>query len=183
MKHCILVCIFVASASQLVAAPLLMASSSYEQWEKCRDKAASSVKQSEVGMMGVERHIDKKCGAAPVKETGTEAGVGVEPRDLVRSQTWKAKFMKITNSKYNEFVKRFGLANLTVLENGWITGQGQVPHGGGFDEAAFTINVSTGQVYGAMLDRGSKIYGFGFGDSWANAPPLLQKWARERGIR
>lgn len=183
MKHRILVCIFVASVSLLFVVSPLMASSSYEQWEKCRGKAASSVKQSEVGTMGVERHILKKCGSPPVKETGTKEGVDVEPRDLVRSQAWKQKFMEITKSKYKEFVKRFEVSGPTVLENGWIIGAGQAAHSGGFDEAALAIKASTGQVYGAMLEGGTEIYGFGFGPSWTDAPPYLQKWARDNGLR
>lgn len=183
MKHSVFTCIFIASFSYFAAASPLMATSSYEQWEKCRDKAASSVKQSEVGMIGVERHIKKICGSAPVKETGTEVGVGVQPQNLVRSQTWKPKFMNITKTKYKDFAKRLDLANPTVLENGWIIGQGQAPHSGGFDEAAFAIEASTGKVYGAMLEGGKRIYGFGFGTSWAEAPTSLQKWAHAHGLR
>ena len=183
MKHHSFVCFFIVPMLPLIVVSSLMASSSYEQWEKCRDKASSSVNQSEVGMMGVERHILKKCGPPPVKETGTEEGVGVLPHDLVRSKAWKPKFMEITKSKYNEFVKRLEVSSPTVLENGWITGDGQAPHSGGFDGAMFAIKASTGQVYGAMLEGGSKIYGFGFGSSWTDAPPSLQKWAHENGLR
>lgn len=183
MKHRTPVCFLLASVLPFFAVSPLMASSPYEQWEKCRDKAYSSVNAIEVGKMGVEQHILKKCGTPPVRETGTQKGVGVPPYDLVRSQAWKQKFMEITKSKYNDFVKRFDVASLTELENGWIIGQGQAVRSGGFDGAAFAINASTGQVYGAMLEGGKKIYGFGFGPSWTDAPPSLQKWARENGLQ
>jgi hypothetical protein len=101
----------------------------------------------------------------------------------VRSKTWKKKFMDVTGDQYAAFLKRLDVASETVLEDGWIVGEGQAPHAGTIDEAAVAIEARTGRVFAAMMVGGSRIYGLGFGESWANAPPPLQRWARERGLK
>jgi ankyrin repeat protein len=156
---------------------------SYEQWETCRDKAVASVNVMEVGRQGAENAIRRQCGEPPAREAGTEIGVGVRPDDLVRSKTWKKKFTDLTKERYTAFVERLGVTSETVLEDGWIVGEGQVPHAGTIDEAALAIEARTGRVFAAMMVGGSRIYGFGFGESWADAPPPLQRWAQKRGLK
>jgi hypothetical protein len=152
-----------------------------EAWEKCRDKAEASVDQREVGIAGVEAEIKNQCGGRPVKELGTATGaIGVLPSDVVRSKAWKKKFMGITKGKYKVFSERLSVASETKLEGEWITGEGIAPHSGGSDEAAFAINTKSGQVFGAMLEEGNQIHGFGFGESWDNAPSFLREWAAAR---
>jgi hypothetical protein len=155
---------------------------SYEQWETCRDKAVASVNVLEVGRQGAENAIRRQCGEPPVREAGTEIGVGVRPDDLVRSTTWKKKFTDITKERYAAFVERLGVTSETVLEDGWIVGEGQAPHAGTIDEAALAIEARTGRVFAGMMVGGSRIYGFGFGESWPDAPPPLQRWAQKRGL-
>ena len=155
---------------------------SYEQWETCRDKAVASVNVLEVGRQGAENAIRRQCGEPPVREAGTEIGVGVRPDDLVRSKTWKKKFTDITKERYAAFVERLAVTSETVLEDGWIVGEGQAPHAGTVDEAALAIEARTGRVFAAMMVGGSRIYGFGFGESWPDAPPPLQRWAQTRGL-
>ena len=55
-----------------------------------------------------------------------------------------------------------------------------MPHSGGHDEAAFAINIASGEVFCVMLEEGNKITGFGFGTSWEDAPKFLQTWAKKR---
>ena len=151
-----------------------------EEWEKCKDKAGTSVDQGEVGVSGVESAIIEQCGIRPVDESGSVSGIGVSPYDLVRSNTWKEKFVRITKAKYDEFVNRLGVSGTTTSEEGWIVGDGLMPHSGGHDEAAFAINIASGEVFGAMLEDGNNIRGFGFGTSWEDAPKFLQGWAKKR---
>lgn len=150
-----------------------------KQWEKCLDKAEASVDQNEVGMAGVEAAVKDQCGDPPVKETGTDKGVGVHPYDLVRSKAWKKKFMALTKDQYQTFIDRLVVGSETTQEGGWVIGEGIAPHLGGSDEAAFAINAATGEVYGAMLED-DKLTGFGFGTDWAKAPDFLQEWAKSR---
>jgi hypothetical protein len=131
----------------------------------------------------MENAIRRQCGEPPVREAGTEAGVGVRPSDLVRSKTWKKKFTDITKDQYAAFLERLGVTSETVLEGGWIVGEGNAPHAGTIDEAALAIDSRTDRVFAAMLVGGSRIYGFGFGDSWADAPPPLRRWAQKRGLK
>ena len=156
---------------------------SYQQWTACRDRATASVNVQEVGRQGVEYQIVKKCGAAPAKEAGTEKGVGVLPRDLVRSTTWKQKFMDLTGNQYPRFLERLAVTSETVLEGGWIVGYGQAEQAGTYDEAALAIDAGSGKVFAAMLVDRSRIEGFGFGKSWVDAPAPLQRWAKERGLK
>ncbi len=147
-----------------------------KEWELCRDKAEASVNYQEVGMSGIEYAIKTKCGAPPAKEQGNITGaVGMLPYDLVRSKTWKNKFVAITNGRYKPFVERLSVGSPTVLGGEWVTGEGNAPHSGGSDEAALAINVKSGEVYGVIL-QGGQISGFGFGSSWDNAPKFIQNW-------
>jgi hypothetical protein len=151
-----------------------------KKWEQCRDKAESSVNQQEVGISGVEYEIKSKCGDPPAKEPGSTTGaVGMHPYDLVRSKTWKSKFVAITKGKYKSFVERLKVSSETNLEGDWITGAGQAPHMGGSEEAALAINAKSGEVYGAMLEDGKTLSGFGFGTSWENAPKFIKEWAAD----
>lgn len=151
-----------------------------EEWEKCKDKAETSVDQIEVGVSGVEAAIIEQCGIRPVDESGSVSGIGVSSYDLIRSKVWKEKFVRITKGKYEDFVNRLGVSDITTLENGWIVGAGLMPHSGGHDEAAFAINIASGEVFGVMLEDSNKIVGFGFGTSWEDAPKFLQTWAKKR---
>ena len=146
------------------------------EWELCRDKAESSVSELEVGVSGVEAEINDKCGVRPVKEPSTLTGaVGMHPYDLVRSNAWKSRFIKITEENYQQFVDRLEVASETVLEGEWVVGDGIAPHSGGSEEAAFAINAKTGDVFAAIMEDGNKFSKFGF-NSWKIAPPYLQKW-------
>ncbi len=145
-----------------------------KEWELCRDKAEASVNYQDVGMSGIEYVIKTKCGALPVKEEGNITGaVGMLPYDLVRSKTWKSKFVAITNGRYKPFVERLSVGSPTVLGSEWITGEGNAPHSN--DEAAFAINAKSGEVYAVIL-QGGQITAFGFGSSWDNAPQFIQNW-------
>ena len=156
---------------------------SYEQWENCRDEAAASVNAVEVGLGGLRREIERRCGEPPAPAAGAASGLGVRPTELVRSKAWKQKFADVTKGEHQAFVKRLEVASETVFEDGWIVGQGQAPHAGTIDEAALAIDPRTGRVYAAMIVDGKRILGFGFGESWPDAPPPLQRWARARGLR
>jgi hypothetical protein len=156
---------------------------SYERWENCRDKAAASVNAVEVGLGGLRREVERRCGEPPVPAPGAASGLGVRPTELLRSKAWKQKFADVTKGEHQAFVKRLDVASETVFEDGWIVGQGQAPHAGTIDEAALAIDPRTGRVYAAMMVDGKRILGFGFGESWADAPPSLQRWARARGLR
>jgi hypothetical protein len=151
-----------------------------KEWEKCRDKAEASVDFHEQGNAGIESAIQKQCGEPPVNESGTVRGIGIHPYDLVRSKTWKKKFTNITKKEYEIFTHRLSVAGITRLEEEWLVGEGNAPHSGGDSEAAFAINVASGEVFVAMLEDGNKISGFGFGTSWENAPKFLQTWAKKR---
>lgn len=146
------------------------------EWELCRDEAVSSVSEIEVGVAGVEAEISDKCGEPPAKEPSTLTGaVGMYPYDLVRSNAWKSRFIKVTEESYQQFVDRLGVASETVLEGEWVVGDGIAPHSGGFEEAAFAINTKTSDVFAVMMEGGNKFRKFGF-NSWESAPPHLQKW-------
>lgn len=147
-------------------------------WERCRDRAEASVDRAQEGVAGAEAAILARCGAPPPKEAGTAQGVGVHPYDLVRSKAWKKKFAALAKGKYRDFVARLVVAGDTRLDGDWIVGDGQAPHLGGSDEAALAIEVKTGKVFGALLEDGETLTGFGFGPSWENAPPYLQNWAK-----
>jgi len=148
------------------------------EWEQCRDEAEADVNQQEVGISGIEYEIKSKCGEPPAKEPNSITGaVGMLPYDLVRSKAWKSKFVAITQGKYQLFAERLSVSNTTTLEGDWIVGAGLAPHMGGSDEAALAINAQTGEVYGAILEDGKTIYGFGFGASWENAPQFIKEWA------
>lgn len=152
-----------------------------KEWNKCRDKAAASVDQRMVGVVGVEVEIQEQCGTPPVNEAGTNSGVGVHPYDLVRSKRWKQKFVRITQGRYQAFVDRLVVAGNTRLEGGWIIGEGMAPHSGGADAAAFAIHAASGEVFAVMIEDSTRLSGFGFGSSWEGAPKALQTWVRERG--
>lgn len=153
---------------------------SIDEWEKCRDRAVSSVDQQEVGMTGVEYTVNKRCGNPPVKELNTTTGsIGVRPYDLVRSKVWKKKFVELTKDKYRLFLDRLQVSSVTELEGDWIVGDGLAPHSGGSDEAALAINTKSGEVYAAMLID-TKKYVFGFESSSNNAPMFLKNWLSER---
>jgi ankyrin repeat protein len=155
---------------------------SYAQWEKCRDRAAASADPLN-GRQGIEDAIQRQCGEPPVREAGTARGIGVRPADLVRSTTWKKKFMDVTGDRYAAFVERLAVSGVTELQDGWIIGDGNAAHAGTIDEAALAIEARSERVFAAIMVGGSRIYGFGFGDSWTNAPPPLQRWAKKSGLQ
>jgi hypothetical protein len=147
----------------------------FEQWEKCRDKAESSVDWREVGQMGVEGAVKTKCGSPPAQEPNMlTGGIGVAPYDLVRSKAFKNKFAKLTKKQYQMFVDRLTVASETTLESEWIVGNGNAPHLGGSDEAAFAMNSKTGEILAGMMVDG-KFIKFGF-NSWDEAPKFLREW-------
>ncbi len=117
----------------------------------------------------------------PVIDTHKEE-IDVHPYDLVQSTKWKKKFVNITKNKYQAFVDRLTVASNTTLVGDWIVGYGLAPHSGGRDEAAFAIEVTSGNVFGAMLENGDKITEFGLGKSWKQAPDFLKKWASKRQL-
>jgi hypothetical protein len=146
-----------------------------KEWEQCSDKAESSVDWREIGQMGVEAEIKTKCGSPPAQEPNIlTGGIGVSPYDLVRSKAFKNKFAKLTKKQYQMFVDRMIVASETTLDGEWIVGNGIAPHSGGSDEAAFTINSKTGDVFAAMMVDG-KFIKFGF-NSWDESPKFLQEW-------
>jgi hypothetical protein len=147
-----------------------------QEWERCRDKAESSVNQLDVGVVGVETEIMMKCGAPPPEEPSLVSGsVGMHPYDLVRSKAWKSKFVRIAKDNYSALVDRLVVASETILEGHWIVGEGQAPHSGGIENAAIAINSETGEVYAAIMESGIRFSRFGF-SSWQSAPPFLQQW-------
>ena len=152
----------------------------HEKWAQCRDKAESSVKQSEVGIIGVEAEIKIKCGEPPAYEPSLSTGaIGMHPYDLVRSKAWKNKFVKITKEKYKSFIERLEVSSNTTFDGEWIVGEGLAPHMGDSDEAVLAINSKTNEVFAAMMENGNQFSKFGF-DSWKNAPTYLQNWFNER---
>ena len=176
MRLFVYVSAVVASAGPSFAAP----PKTNQEWEACRDKAEASVDQRIVGVLGIEAEIKAKCGAPPVKEPGSLTGaVGVPPYDLVRSKAWKSKFVAIAKGEYKSFVENITVASDTELVNGWVIGQGQAPHMGGEEEAAFAINAKTGEVYAAILHDGNRVAGFGF-VNLNDAPSFLKEWISDR---
>jgi hypothetical protein len=171
------------AAAAVGSGPVKATARTYEQWEECRTRAAASVNAMEVGRQGMEEAIERQCGSRPVREAGTERGVGVRPDDLVRSKTWRKKFMAITGDQYDALVKRLHVTSETVLEDGWIVGRGNAPHAGTIDEAALAIDARTGRVFAAIMVDGKRLYGFGFGEAWTDAPPSLQRWAQKLGLK
>ncbi len=150
-----------------------------KQWEQCRDKAESSVNQTEVGIAGVEYAIKSRCGEPPAQEPSASKGsVGMHPYDIVRSKAWKNKFIKITKGKYKNFVERLAVASETQRIDGWIVGDGMLPHSGGSEAAAFAINVETEEVLAIMIEDSNKISTFGF-SSLQKAPEYFRIWVRE----
>ncbi|MEN9353569.1 MAG: hypothetical protein RL318_894 [Fibrobacterota bacterium] len=147
-----------------------------KQWEKCRDRAESSVNQMEVGIWGVEAEIKSKCGEPPAQEPSALTGaIGMSPYDLVRSKAWKKKFLALTKSNYSAFVDRLVMSSGIEFDGAWIVGKGFAQHCGGSDEAAFAINSNSGEIFAVMLENGNSITKFGF-SSMQSAPPFLQTW-------
>ena len=149
-----------------------------KEWDKCVEKVSKRVNTGKVGTLGLDNAINKQCGRySPVEETASMiSGIGVSPNELVRSKKWKKKFMDITKDKYTDFVDSLLLeSETTTLENGWIFGYGSKPHFVGTYDAAFAINVSSGDVFVAMNENNT-ISGFGFYSSWGNAPEPLKEW-------
>lgn len=170
----ILLCtlIGVAAAGSTYAAKL----KTPKEWEQCREKAVSSVSYFEVGAVGIEMEIERKCGEPPAKEPNSLTGsVGMHPYDLIRSKAWKSKFIRIAKGKYPSLVERLKVAGKTKLEGDWIVGRGWAPRWGSVEEAVFAINTNTGKLFAAMMEDGNKFSKFGF-DSWQSAPPYLQEW-------
>ncbi|TXI25969.1 MAG: hypothetical protein E6Q61_01295 [Nitrosomonas sp.] len=168
-----------ASTPQPPATPAFASTSRpLKEWDDCVARAESSVSQQQVGVWGVEATIRERCGSRPVVEPDTK--VGEVPYDLVRSKTWAPKFRLILGDSYDAFVERIVVSSETELEGEWVVASGLMPHNGGDDEAAFAINKRTGAVYAAMLEDGKDLSGFGFGSSWSDAPPFLQRWTAEK---
>lgn len=135
--------------------------------------------QPDVEVSGTECEIKRKCNNSPANEpSGVMSAAGIYPSDLVRSKTWKSKFVAITKGKFKLFVDRLSVSSETKLEENWITGSGQAPHMGGSDEAVLAINVKSGEVFAAMLENGKTLSGFGF-TSWENAPRFIKEWAAD----
>ena len=151
-----------------------------KEWEKCINKVSKKVDIVQVGNFGVEAAIKYQCGDRPVEESASMvSGIGVSPYDLVRSKTWKNRFISITKDKYDDFINRLEMSSgNTISKDGWIFGEGGKPHFFGSDTAAFAINISSGEVFAAILEDGDKITGFGFDSSWGNAPESLQTWKK-----
>ena len=167
----------IASSSNVLAAK----SKSAKEWDTCVKRAEASVNQQEVGVWGVEAAVKEQCGEPPIVEpSGVTGVIGISPYNLVRSKAWRAKFKALTKGKYGPFVNRLVVAGETRLEGSWVVGSGIAPHEGGTNEAAFAINAKSGEVFGAMLEDGKMLVGFGFGSSWKDAPPFLQQWANDR---
>lgn len=148
-------------------------------YDACVARAEASVNQHEVGIAGVEAAILARCGTPPVREPSAVTGiVGMHPYDVVRAKTWRPKFERLLKSRYRSFVERLKVASETELDGAWVIGAGIAPHSGGIDEAAFAINVRTGEVFATMLEDGQIVSGFGA--DWTQAPPALRAWAQER---
>jgi hypothetical protein len=150
-------------------------------YDACVARVEASVSQAEVGMAGVTGAIRQRCGTPPAREPSAVTGiVGMHPYDVVRAKAWRPKFERLLKAKYRSFVHSLTVASETELDGPWVTGAGIAPHSGGTDEAAFAINVRTGEVFAAMLEDGRTVTGFGFRGGWTKAPPPLQDWAQAR---
>ena len=149
----------------------------FNRWQACVKRAAASVDQLRVGTAGVDAAI-APCGERPVIEP--DSPVGAVPYDLIRSKTWGPKFKGVMGDRYESLVARLVVSSNSSREGQWAVASGIMPHSGGSEEAAFAINLQTGQVFSATLEEGKTISGFGFGTSWNDAPPFLHSWARER---
>lgn len=166
-----------------------------EEWEKCVDKENTiAYDKGLCGALWCDNHseIQRHCRDRPIDETASMLmGIGVNPYDLVRSKAWKKKFVSITKEKYQAFVDRLDVNEVTTLQGNWIIGQGMKPHAHGEDEAAFAINTTSGKVFAVMLedhtDYTAEIrditpshitYPFGF-TNFYDAPPFLKKILKE----
>lgn len=151
-----------------------------KEWEACVASVEATVSQQDVGV-GAEAAVKARCGTRPATEPSSGKGlIGIQPYDLVRSSAWRPKFQSLAKGKYQSLVDRLAVSSATESRDGWVVGAGIAPRSGGSDEAAFAINVQTGEVFAALLEDGNQLVGFGFGSSWNSAPPYLQKWVQNR---
>jgi hypothetical protein len=163
--------------------------SNIEEWEKCVDKENTIAYNKHPELCGAsscsnQREIQLHCGNRPLDESVPMfIGVGVNSYDLVRSNAWRKKFVAITKGRYKEFVERLELTSDTISQGNWIVGEGQMPHFGGDEEAAFAISTISGQVFAVMMESVNSehrvISTFGF-TNFYEAPPFLQQWIKEK---
>jgi len=150
------------------------------KWDKCRDKAESSVDIHELGVTGVEMAIEEQCGKPPAIEPSSVAGtVGMHPSDVLRSKMWKDKFIAISKNQYAELVERIDVASKTTREGDWIVGDGCKPHSCSWDNAIIGINTKNNQVFAIMWSDGKTLEKFGAVPA-INTHPRIKKWLSDK---
>lgn len=105
--------------------------------------------------------------------------VGKDPESALDDPVLKDKFKMLLGESLGAFTERLNVSSGIKQEGGWVIGEGAIPHLFSIEEAAFAINVNSGEIAATMLVGGKDVRAFGVNNPEKLPPPLLA-WFRER---
>lgn len=101
--------------------------------------------------------------------------VGAEPVSALDAPELKGKFAFLLGATQADFRANLMVAYPMASDGEWLVGAGGRPHVFDTEQAAFAINLRTGEVFAAILTGGDSITIYGRNDIRAMPPPL-QNW-------
>lgn len=111
-------------------------------------------------------------------EPDLSALTGQAPSAAIEHVALKAKFQGILGDKFNDFNERLNVSSGIEQQGEWLVGEGGMPHLFSIEEAAFAVNIKTGEVFAIMLTDGKDITWFGTSEI-SELPMPLQNWFQE----
>lgn len=141
-----------------------------------------TLSDGQTGSLAFVRNIDSSDDLKIVNNSNPSnllAFVGKHPAVLVGSAEMKERFEILLGTSFKDFLDRLEVASDAQRQGNWLIGIGSAPHLGGSDEAAFGVNVNSGEITATMLVDGKNVRVFGVNNP-ENLPPPLLAWFRER---
>lgn len=109
------------------------------------------------------------------QEQGLLRLIGAAPVDVLDAPEIKGKFAALLGATQPDFRINLTVSGPVASDGEWLVGAGGRPHAAVTEQAAFAINLRSGEAFAAMLTGGSNVTIYGRNDINAMPPPL-QNW-------
>ena len=136
-------------------------------------KRETSARNAQMGASGTAKAASKPAATSPLLKV-----VGRAPIPALEDQVLKSKLQALLKENYRRFYERLGEGKPIELQGSVIVGSGCMQQMCTQEEAAFAVNVDTGQTHALILSKSTiSIYG---GTPTA-LPVGLRNWLVARG--
>lgn len=105
---------------------------------------------------------------------------GKDSESALDEPALKDKFKLLLGDRLGMFRERLSVSSGMTQEGDWLVGEGGIQHLFSIEEAAFTVNSKTGDIFAIMLTEGKEIRYFGTTEV-TNLPAPLQNWYKAHG--